>query len=193
MLHASKQDDWLELLDRRFAPGDVERLTGVNTVLQRKWVQLHLRDAQAPGDWWDVSSGRRQFTWSGVQFFQFFREITEDLGTRFGLSIIHSLDETAWVRDKPAAALIHSNIFGMDHRNREQGDLFIFRSLGGTASESFYSASAAGLRKVLANDAGNRLYTYNLSSMQRRLSERAGSVVGETLNAFVPPDAVHSE
>jgi hypothetical protein len=177
MVHGSSIcEDWSDLQTRRFTPARIELLVGVPTALQRKWVQLHLRNAETSSEWWEVISGRRRFTWSGAQFFQFFRDATQDLGTMSGMGTIHAVDELDVLKFEPAFAIIHSNIFGVDHRNREQGDLFVFRSLSGTAPSGFYSASMAGLGRVLADASGDRLYTYNISAMQRRLAQRVVSV-----------------
>lgn len=164
-------DDWALLGECRFTPAVVEQLIGVSTSLLRKWVQLHLNGVQEPGEWWTVSAGNhRRFTWSGVQFLLFFRDVTADLGARWGKG---GFAEQPGKGDWADTALIHSNVFRTDHRAREQGDLFISRSLMPNGPDWFFSASFTGLQRLLHADEGQRLYTYNLSAMQRDLAKRA--------------------
>lgn len=164
--------NWQDLRGSRFTPAEAETLTGVSTVLQRKWIQLHFASDASDDPLFDISSGgHRRFTFSGLQRLAFFRDVSGDLGTRFGLGPIAEMADQKGSRfSAEMTMLAHSDLFGADLRKREAGDLFIVRSLI-DGFDQFVTASAAGLAKLLVSEWGARLYIYNVSLMQRALAE----------------------
>lgn len=156
----------LDLLCRRFAPSDVELVTGVPPARQRLWISRHsteslsvdFREAREGFD------GRQIWTWRGIQKLQVFTDAMSDLA------------------DGKLAGLItlpedHAHLYDWDYRNDDE-DLFIAMFFDGPLGR----ASTCGIRSIPAvlsrnrHAIGSRCYFYNLSEMQRRLAERASNV-----------------
>jgi hypothetical protein len=171
-------DDWGALLERRFSPAEAERLSGVSTTLQRKWIQLHFGDASDTAWLWKgkVEGGHRRFTWAGVQMLAFVRDITRDIGSdraeqRF--MPVH-VQDPGNAHDHIAPVLYRSDFFEVDFRAYGKGDLFLVRSLADGGPRHFLTAVQGGVSRFLSSEWGARAYIYNLSALQRELAARAG-------------------
>lgn len=164
---------WDELGEMRFTPAQAQMITGVSRDLQRKWAQLHFGFDVHHNSHFDVSTGgHRRFTFSGIQRLAFFRDISGDIGTRFGVGPVREAAQRgARVFEEATVSVTHSDLFGVDVRDRGIGDLFIFCSLVEKPIGQFTTASAEGLAKILPTEWGARLYIYNVSLMQRTVAE----------------------
>jgi hypothetical protein len=163
------QTSWDLLMERRFTPAEAERLTGVSTTLQRKWVQLHF-SSMPSSDWqWDVSAGgHRRFTWAGIQMLAFFRDVTGDLGSSFRAQQIGPMADYPGFRPS-SPTLPHSHVFGVDFRDYEHGDMFLWTSFGPVALPVFLTGTIVGIERYLKGGNASRLYLFNVSAMQRQL------------------------
>ena len=165
-----EDEDWAGLTAKRFSPAKAELLTGVSTSLQRKWVQLHFSSLPEKNWQWEVSvGGQRRFTWAGIQMLAFFRDVTKDLGTGVAAGSTVHASECEKATDNPV--LYNSHLFQVDLRDREEGDLYLYRSLMMGAPDHFTSASTDGVGGLLTTRWASRLYLYNVSAMQRDLAE----------------------
>jgi hypothetical protein len=163
-------EDWAGLTAKRFSPAKAELLTGVSTSLQRKWVQLHFSSLPEENWQWEVSvGGQRRFTWGGIQMLAFFRDVIKDLGSGVAAGSTVHASEGEKATDNPG--LYNSHLFEVDLRDRKEGDLYLYRSLIMGAPDHFITASTDGLRGLLTTRWASRLYLYNVSAMQRDLTE----------------------
>lgn len=163
-------EDWAELTARRYSPAKAQLLTGVSTSLQRKWVQLHFSSLPEENWQWEVSvGGQRRFSWGGIQMLAFFRDVIKDLGTGVAAGSTVYASEGEQATDIPV--LYNSHLFEVDLRNREEGDLYLCRSLMMGAPDHFITVSTNGVRELLTTKWASRLYLYNVSAMQRDLAE----------------------
>lgn len=146
----------------------------MSTTLQRKWTQLHFGANGEANFHWDLSQGgHRRFTLSGLQRLAFFRDVSRDLGSRYGAGgVAKSGEHATGYFSEAMTMLTHSDFFGFDFRDQKKGDLFIYRSLVPGALELFATATVEGVGKLLRSEWGARLYIYNVSSMQRELAQR---------------------
>jgi hypothetical protein len=180
---------WRELSGTRFTPAEAEGLTGVSTVLQRKWVQLHFSLMPTQHWQWEISpGGHRRFTWSGIQMLMFFRDVTRDLGARMANPEFTPAPNYE-TDGRNSTVLPNSHVFENDFRHYERGDMFLWRSLLEPEHAAFLTAPADAIPRLLRSGAAGRLYLYNLSSMQREISARARRQVHQ----HVPTAAIESE
>ena len=167
------------MLRRRFAPADVERLTGVSGTLQRKWVQLHFASVSEPSLLWTSEGprGHRRFTWAGVQMFEFLSTASDDLGRMHPESHFAAADKILGEEcTKEFEGVPPAHLFEVDFRQYDRGDEFLILSMTDGQPGRFLTASHAGVAKVLTSKWGARLYCYNVSAMQRALVSRVAEL-----------------
>lgn len=162
-------DFWLQLGKRRYKPSEAEKITGVSTDLQRKWIERHFKDdvADAFYHWrMHAEEGHSRYTWAGVQALALFGEIMGDLGVDVARDALR----------RGSDAMTRLNDFEFDFRDRESGDLFLFYAFE-QPDKGFTTTTLKHIETVASPAWSSRIYLCNLSAMQRRLAERAADLL----------------
>jgi hypothetical protein len=165
-------DVWGRLLERRFKPSEVEAVTGVKQSRHRKWVERYLKDlSDAPLHWRQPAEGAHsRYTWEGVQMLALFGEVLDDVGPEIAVAAL---------LEKKPQNLSRSDMFTEDLRGRDD-DTYLFWSFD-NPGRYVTTTSIPGLARIARSEWGSRMYLYNLSALQRRLSDKAATVLKDEL------------
>lgn len=153
-----------ELLSRRFAPREVTQLTGVDEGRQRLIANRHFdfRESSA------AVGKQRRWTWEGVQTLAVFAAVMEDMqNAKIALELARGTDDRR-----------HGPSYRFDLRSDEPDTLLVWY-FGDRVLSGAYTINPDELAKLYTY--GNtdvrpeRVYTFNLSELQRRLADKLGA------------------